>query len=134
MAKRTITLTNRPPVTVDEDKWTILAKASYHDYDGEYDFQSFRHWRGDIRVRQHEDDGRAIVYGTCSAEGCGSSSTHEYNLKAGELLAAGCTTEDIIAAIHRVHRDVADRDDLIHERWTKLAAECIADLPAEELA
>lgn len=132
MSKRTITLTDRPPVVIEEDNWPMIASATYHDYDGQYDFQSFRHWRGFIGVRQHAD-GRAIVYATCSAEGCGSSSTHEYRLKGGELLAAP-TMEDIIAAIHEIHRAIAGREDGIHESWAGLADECIAALPAEELA
>lgn len=135
MSKRTITLTDRPPVVIEEDNWPMIASASYHDYDGQYEFQSFRHWRGFLGVRQHAD-GRAIVYATCSAEGCGSSSTHEYRLKGGELLAAPTTTtttKKIIAAIHEVHRGIAGREDMIHESWANLADECIADLPAEEI-
>ena len=131
MAIRTITLTDRPPVRVDEDTWPVLASASYHDYDGEYASQSFRHWRGFLGVRQHED-GRTLVYATCSAEGCGSSTTREYRHKAGELLPVGTDTAAIIAAVHRIHRDIADRD--VHEQWAGLADACIADLPAEELS
>lgn len=126
--KRTITLTDRPPVVISDANWPLIASASYHDYDGEYEFQSFRHWRGFIGVRQHAD-GRTLVYGTCSAAGCGSSSTREYNHKAGVKLDAGA---DIIAAIHEVHRDISARD--VSESWACLADECIANLPAEELA
>lgn len=128
MSKRTITLTDRPPVRIDDANWPLIASATYHDYDGQYDFQSFRHWRGFIGVRRHSD-GRMIVYGTCSAEGCGSSTTREYSLKAGEKLDAGA---DVIAAIHRIHGTIGHND--IHESWGNLGNECIADLPAEELA
>lgn len=122
---RTITLTDRPPVKIREDQWPIVAAASYHDYEGQYDFQSFRHWRGWLKVRQHED-GRRIVsavydYDTAYQDERGT------NVKAGELLPSSATMNDVIAAIHRVNA--------IRPEWCKddLAAECIADLPAEVL-
>jgi hypothetical protein len=143
MSRRTITLTDRPPVTISEEAWPLIASASYHDYDGQYDFQSFRHWRGFIGVRQsfrhwrgfigvrQHADGRAIVYATTSAEGCGSSSvSHEYSRKGGELLTIA-TPADIINAIRRVHDSLTH--EYSHERWGNLAAECIADMPADVL-
>src|SRR5574342_527023 len=59
MAKqRTITLTDRAPVKIDEDTWPLIADGK--DYSGQYDFQAFDGaW---IKVRRHED-GRTLVYG-----------------------------------------------------------------------
>lgn len=118
MAKRTITLTNRPPVSIDEEQWGTIAVA--RDYDNQHECQANTLWT--IRVRQH-DDGRAIVYAT-KAAGPGGKSASFRPSKAGELLPADCTTADICESIRRVG-EAADCCDLVDE--------CIADMPAEEL-
>ena len=138
---RTITLTGRPPVKIVEEQWPVLAEASYHDYEGEYDFQSFRHWRGSIVLRQHAD-GRAIVYAVCTYQ-TACQNENGYAQRAGELLrpaafptgqtVGGAETADIIAAIRRVHASIDIVDDDHLDMWRLLADECIADLPAEEL-
>jgi hypothetical protein len=117
--KRTIALTNRPPVTITEEKWPRVAWA--YEYDTEHECQANRWWH--LNVRQHED-GRAIVYGkyeTCL--------NNERETCAGEVVPAG---EDIVAAIRRVAETLA-----LNERSIKLfhhmAQDCIADLPAQEL-
>lgn len=131
MSIRTITLTGRPPVKINENEWPILAEASYHDYDNQYEFQANRHWKGFIRVRQHED-GRAIVYAKCDfhSQWQGESG---YMQKAGELLSGGATVEEIVAAIGRVHECIDIVDESHADHWRLLAEECVADLPAEEL-
>ena len=130
MSKRTITLTDRAPVTITEESWPVIARATDSQHDGEYDFQANCSSRWIVRVRQHED-GRAIVY-----------ATYEYSTRyrgergfiarRGELLDPG---DDIISAIRRVCDDIAQAecsgDD--SARWPTLAAECIADLPAVQL-
>jgi hypothetical protein len=132
MSKRTITLTNRPPVRIDEEQWPTLASASYHDFDNQYDFQANRHWRGFVRVRRH-DDGRAIVYAKCSLESA-FQGERDYEARAGELLDAdSATTSDIIAAIRRMHGHIDAEPGGRPELWALLADECIADLPAEEI-
>ena len=118
MGKRTITLTDRPPVVISEEKWPIIAKAS--DHDNQYECQANTVWS--IRVRQHED-GRALVYAVKDS-GPGGQYLGFRASRAGELLEAGCTPKDIVAAIHRVG-DAADCSDLVDH--------CIADLPAEEV-
>ena len=129
---RTITLTGRPPVRIADDDWPALASASYHEYDGQYDFQANEHDRGVIKVRQHAD-GRAIVYATASYETAWQGRS-EWDRKAGELLPAdAASTEQIIAAIGRVHATMAESIPADGELWAPLRAECIADLPAEEL-
>lgn len=128
---RTITLTGRPPVKIREDEWPTLAEASYHDYDTQYDFQSHRHWRGWVRVRQHED-GRALVYAACS-HSTQFPTERDYEQRAGELLGTDATTAQIIEAIRRVHASINIVDQAHRDMWRLLVDECIADLPAEEL-
>ena len=60
--KRTVTLTDRPPVKISEAAWPVIAKASNHDT--HYEVQANNLWH--ITVREH-DDGRRIVYGSKSA-------------------------------------------------------------------
>jgi len=124
----TIPLTGRRPVVIVKPEWPRIAAAEYHDFDGQHDFQSARHWKGYLRVRQHAD-GRAIVYAGCSRE-----SQHEgerdHAERAGELVPAG---GDIIAAIVRVHRSIDAADSERETMWRLLANECISDMPAEVL-
>ena len=129
---RTITLTDRPPVTIREADWPEIAAAAYHDFDGQYDFQSNRNWRGFVRVRQHAD-GRAIVYSRCWYDSQ-FQGERGYDQRAGELLDKEHTTEALIAAIKRVHDSIDVVDDDHAQQWHLLGAECIADLPAEVLA
>lgn len=131
MSKRTITLTGRPPVSIEDEAWPIIAQASYHDFDNQYDFQANRHWKGSVRVRQHED-GRVIVYAVCTYASQFQNESG-YQQKAGELLGVGATTEQITAAIHRVHGTIDGDEGGRPLQWKLLAEECIADLPAEEL-
>jgi hypothetical protein len=112
--KRTITLTGRPPVTIKDSEWRVIAVASHHD--GQVASQANRTWW--IRVRQH-DDGRTLVYG-CHE----SSFQNEPNLRAGFLLPADDGSA-IADAIYRV------ADEITAARW--VAESCIADLPAEEI-
>jgi hypothetical protein len=128
---RIITLTDRPPVRIREEDWPVIAEASYHDYDGEYEAQSFRHWRSWLIVRRHKD-GRALVYAVCQHE-TAYRNERGYEQRAGELLPAGHSTEDLVAAIKRVHGRINIVDDKHRDDWRLLADECIASLPPEEL-
>jgi hypothetical protein len=128
---RTITLTDRPPVRIREDEWPILAEASYHDYDGEYASQSFRHWRGWLKVRRHQD-GRTLVYAVCEHE-TAHRGERGYEQRAGELLPAATSMEEIVAAIKRVHSTIDIVDEDHRDQWRLLAGECIASLPPEEI-
>lgn len=128
---RTITLSDRPPVRIMEDEWPEIAVASYHDFDGQYDFQSFRHWRGRLTVRQHAD-GRALVYGRCWYEETKQGASTDYDQRAGELLDSS-SSSSLIEAIRRVHARITVVDDAHADQWHLLADECIADLPAERI-
>jgi hypothetical protein len=112
---RTITLTGRAPVKVRDSQWPLVAVASEHD--GQVKSQANREWW--IRIRQH-DDGRMLVYG-----GYESAFQNEHDLRAGYLLDADHDAKDIADAVYRV------ADGISAER--RLADECIADLPAEEI-
>ena len=122
---RTITLTGRPPVTIREDDWPIVASAKGDSWTG---CDPSRYCQAEaqgeldtwaIRVRQHAD-GRAIVYGILDGA---TAWTRTQGRKGGELLVAGA---DLAAAIERVGADVGIEDRTIRE--------CVADLPAEVLA
>ena len=132
--QRTITLTDRPPVKISEDNWPLIANASDEDHDGQVRCQANCVSEWDIRVRQHAD-GRAIVYATYNY----NSNWHGargYSAKHGVLLPRECSRDEICRAIKDVASRMAecehDGDDA--RRWPTLADDCIADLPAEELA
>ena len=116
-----------------KDQWPIVAEASDHLYDGQYDFQSFRHTRAALRVRQHSD-GRAVVYGTYSYDSS-YQGARAADARRGRLLAAG---EDIPGAIQTVaeEMDAARGNAGVTDHFTephpfaRLATECVADLPS----
>jgi hypothetical protein len=125
MPKRTITLTDRRPITINEEDWPVVAKATGDSYSSN-DYSRYQQSlsRGEldkysIRVRQHED-GRAIVYAVFDAA---SAWTGSEDRKGGELLASGA---DLVEAIRRVGADSNIPDSVVRE--------CVADLPAEEVA
>ena len=122
---RTITLTGRRPVTIDEAEWPVIAKASDDSWGGGEDWalhnQASDQGQLDeysLRVRQHAD-GRAIVYGTYTE---GWNSEHEGLTHAGHLVSAGDSIENAIESVG-VTLNVPKQ----------LIADCIADLPAERL-
>lgn len=124
---RTITLSNRPPVKIKETEWPVIAEAkgdSFHGDVGRYR-QALHQGEVDtysLRVRQHAD-GRVIVYGVLDA------AIEAWRAPAGgKSKRSGLLLDkdgDIAAAIY----EVADDLGLVEE----LAADCIADLPAEEI-
>lgn len=133
MSKRTITLTDRPPVTIEEDNWDVIAIASDNEHDGKVKSQANIESNWWIKVRQH-DDGRAIVSASYSYRS-NWQNARDYSAKRGIVLPATSDSAAIIAAIKEVCADIATAEHHGDEadRWPTLAAECIADLPAEEL-
>lgn len=120
MAKRTITLTGRPPVAISEDAWPVIAKAT--DRPGSFingtprpDYETDSH---QVRVRQHAD-GRAIVYAVLDAA---TAWTGTADRRGGEIVPAG---GDLVMAIERVCLDCNILESTMRD--------CIADLPAQEL-
>lgn len=143
MAKRTITLSDRPPVSIEEDNWTLIARANDSEHDGQVECQANRKSAWSIRVREHDDNGKVIVSAiyTYTSNWQGARC---YSAKHGELLTPTGSAEigaktvapaDIVAAIKSVCERMAacehDGDDAA--RWPTLCDECIADLPAEEI-
>lgn len=113
--KLTITLTNRPPVSVDTEVWQKVASAS--DHDNQYECQANRRWDLFVRQCQTEDDDRCIVYGVYNTAYQG-----EPDRRGGEIVDS---IEEVPAAVKRVAEYLGFEE--------RLADECIADLPAEEL-
>jgi hypothetical protein len=131
--KRTITLSGRSPITIDEDNWPLIASASDSEHDGQVECQANRKSAWGIKVRQHSD-GRAIINAFYSYSST-YQSARDYAARRGVLLPAGTTADAICTAIREVAGDMAraehNGDDAT--RWDTLANDCIADMPAEEL-
>lgn len=125
MAKhRTITLTDRAPIKIDEEAWPIVATGDAHS--GQYDFQAFdAAW---IKVRRHED-GRTLVYGG-AGDGDGGGRPERENRRAGYLLPDPTRTTDAIQDVVSDLSETAHCDGLAE----RAGRECTADLPAEELS
>ena len=134
MKKRTITLTNRPPVRINEEDWPLIASARDKEFDGQFEFQANMTSIWFIGVRQHED-GRAIVYARYSFS-TNWQGHRDFSAARGVLLTAEEAEGDgIVEAILTVADDIAgaecDGDDA--DRWGTLKMDCIASLPVEEL-
>ena len=132
MSKRTITLTDRPPVTVDEAAWPVLAVVTDEDYHGQISCQANRETKWGLRVRQHAD-GRAIVYATYAHSSQWAGERDE-NRKAGVLLPVGSDAAAIVAAVKEVVATMSRGNDDGCDAWDRLADDCIAALPAEVLS
>ena len=118
-----ITLSDASPVSIDPEAWPIVARADWHDGQVECQANNER----TIRVREHAD-GRRIVYGRQFA-GNGGQYMGTRNPEAGYLIPAGESRhgegdEATIRAIRRVAGAIGDDE---------LGAECIGDLPAQEI-
>jgi hypothetical protein len=119
MSKRTITLTDRCPVTIDEDAWPVIAAADW--FEGQYEGQANR--KAHIRVRAHAD-GRHLVYGVFTSRHQGESDHRAgYLIPASDQVPGTMPNCPVVAAIHAVSKKV----------WRDLADEVIADLPPVEL-
>jgi hypothetical protein len=135
--KITITMSESRPLKVDPAAWPVIAKASWHD--GQIECQA--NYVRSIKVREHRD-GRRIVYGIyVSGPGGGwqgfrgmrggfiVDSVRDENRDPRET-AEGASwvfpdEEETIRAIRRVAGIIGD---------DSMGDECIANLPAEELA
>jgi hypothetical protein len=131
---RTITLTGRRPVTIDEDQWPVIASSGWDDCDSQYEFQANRRADAGLKVRRHAD-GRVIVYGTYRYRTQFQGEDDAF-AAAGSLLDAGDDDSNIIAAIGDTRDSLSSYDSLPEgwqPDWRMLADDCIADLPAEKL-
>lgn len=133
MADKTIVLSGRPPVTVDGDKWPILASASDKEWDNEHECQAncTSHWFLNVRTN---DIGSALVYAVYKFS---SNWQHQRSLthRCGVKLDPGSTHAQICDAIEKVANEICGlphyQDDV--DRWEELKRDCIADMPAEVL-
>lgn len=130
-SKRTITLTDRPPVRIAEDQWPVIAHGHFKHWDNKYEFQANRTWTVHVRVRRHQD-GRAIVYGTYEYDTRFQGEWGETH-RVGALLDSGAHLPSAIRAIAEQLIDRVSESDM-HRHIREAADECIADLPAEELS
>ena len=108
----TVTLTDRAPVRIQTGEWPLIASAK--DWDNTYECQANRTWT--LRVRAH-GDGRTIVYGVYTTQW-----QNESDKRGGEVIDPGA---DIPAAVKRVAEYLGFT--------ARLADECIADLPAQDI-
>ena len=131
---RTITMTDRPPVTINEADWPTIASARDKEFDNQYEFQANVISKWYLGVRQHSD-GRALVYATYSYSS-NYQNARDYQARAGVLLTADATQGNgIVDAIRAVSVTIAEGEhaDNDADRWRTLRDECIADLPAVEI-
>ena len=114
---RTITLTGRPPVSIDEAEWQRIAHAK--TWDGEHEVQANRKWQITVRENGGEEPGtRMIVYGVYATRWQG-----EHGHNAGEIVESTDSAQ-VCRAIERVAEAIG---------CPELAHDCIAGLPAEEV-
>jgi hypothetical protein len=128
-----ITMSERRPLTIVKAEWLVIARADRHD--GRVEVQANHEWA--IRVREHRD-GRRIVYGWLR-EGNGGVHAGWRGAEGGFLVPPGDALRDAddgplshvpdddgtVRAIRRVGGIIGD---------DRMADECIADLPGEELS
>lgn len=130
--KITIPMSERAPLKIDAATWPCIAEATAHD--GKVECQANTEWV--IRVREHADDCRRIVYGSKEA-GLGGQYAGFRPSRGGYLIEAASVqgngpnagkrypdNEETVRAIRRVAGIIGDDG---------LGDECIAELPAEEL-
>lgn len=110
--KRTITLSGRAPVTINEIDWPIIAEATANNSHNGIDRDATRDaW---MKVRRHKD-GRTIVYGCRETKWQG-----EHDRRAGVLVPSGENIEQVIQLVGG-------------QLWgDDLAQACLEDLPAVE--
>lgn len=132
---RTITMTGRKPIKIHDDEWPIIAVGLWKDWDNTYECQANCTWKLVIRVRQRAD-GRTVVYGVYEYDTCWQGRPN-FEAKVG-LFAE--TDEKIpetitrVGALLRTRLEDADEDaGRALRHITEVVAECIGDLPAEEL-
>lgn len=135
--KRTITLTGRPPVSIVEADWPVIAYAKGDSWEGN-DYARYQQadMQGELdkyylTARQHSD-GRTLVYGVLITRTFTISPQPDY--RGGILMDAPSRLEDagqrqagreVAEALRSVGRECGLPDSVIRE--------AIADLPAEEL-
>lgn len=135
---RTITLTNRRPVQIDEDAWPVLVFAKLESPAVVYGTLAPARIKASLYARRHAD-GRVLVYGVSTViqdsrpaqRGASVSHVVQEEHRAGELLyqdggvALQPSYGDIIAALRRVAKSAHISGGV--------AQHAIAQLPPERL-
>ena len=123
--KRTITLTNRAPVSIVEADWPVLAYALNDSYEGggswDQDNAQGELDKYYLTARQHSD-GRTLVYGVFIARTFSHSPQPDH--RAGVLLDAP-DGHAVAEALREVGAECGLPDSVIRD--------AIRDLPAEEI-
>ena len=134
--KLTITLTGRWPVRITKAEWPVLASASDSHHDGQVECQANRKASWDLKVRRHSD-GRAVVYAIYAHSSTFGSETKPpqcCDARDGDLLAADADLPAAISHVAAVIESRLTRDGAYgRDVFPRLARECIADLPADEI-
>jgi hypothetical protein len=135
----TITMSETAPIKIDPAKWPKIADASNHDGHDGLECRANTKWS--IIVREHED-GRRIVYGWQDSGPNGQYAGFRPK-HAGYLVALSV---DGHGSPEDMRRAVAGRDKAREEQTIRairlvagvigdedLGAECVGDLPAQEI-
>lgn len=133
MSTRKITLSDRPPVRINEDNWPIIASATDEEHDGKVEVQANCTHDWSLCVRQHED-GRTIVYATYRYSS-NWARARGYHARHGLLLPTRPDADSVCKSIVLVAERMAGAENQGEDsqRWEQLADDCIADMPAVEI-
>ena len=125
MSSRTITLTDRRPITIDPDKYPVIASAK--DHDGKVECQANRKWT--IIVREPLDSSaRRIVYGIYD-----TSYQNSTSLRGGYVIDLDADANGDEKVLDRLTIEKIKAVAAHINAPSHLADACIADMPAEEI-
>jgi len=138
--RRTITLSNRRPVRINEAEWPVIATGYSAAWLGEQHSPS-RTWSCRITLREHAD-GRALVYGVATLDTV-YSDEQDIVLRAGDLVDAEA---DLSTAIDKLRDDLLIRlggdddpggddnpDGKLAQQIKKACDQAISQLPAQDI-
>jgi hypothetical protein len=120
-------MSERSPIRILKKDWPVIASGSA--FAGQHEFQAFDGAK--ISVRKHSD-GRTLVYGY-AGDWDGGGRPERENMYAGFLVAKDEGQDEVIRAIRRV-AGILSETAHVGDMADEAARDCIASLPAEELA
>lgn len=119
---RTITMTNRAPVRINQEDWPFLGSKSHQIKGYDWEVKWF------LGIRQHAD-GRAIVYGTYSAY----LPQGDLHVKGGYLLGPDEDCNVALAQLVEELRSQEHDQPVDADQWLVLQAAIVRQLPIENL-